>query len=95
MKVYCTHTLSTYNKGSNFYKCPTCGQHWYGVDAAPVVVMGDTDLYNVGPEAKPLPKKRMKRCSWCKDVIQDHHWRCELHILLDKITIGPAPEKRR
>jgi len=95
MKVYCTHTLAKYFKASNFYRCPLCTQQWYGTDDAPLVVIGETDSYKVGPDGVPLPKKRMKRCSWCKDVIQDRHWLCEVRIFLDKITVGPAPEKRR
>lgn len=95
MRVYCIHVLVAYSKASNFYTCPICRQGWYGTDAAPLVVIGDTDLHQVGPEAKPLPKKKYKRCLWCKDTIQDRHWKCELHIFLDKITVGPAPEKRR
>lgn len=95
MRVYCIHVLAIYTKSSNFYTCPTCRQEWYGTQDAPLVVIGETEIHHVGPEGIPLPKKRMKRCSWCKDVIQDRHWVCELHILLDKITVGPAPEKRR
>lgn len=95
MKVYCSHTLARYNKGSNLYECPTCTYGWYGMDHAPIVVIGDTEIYRIGPEAVPLPKRKMKRCSWCKDVVMDRHWVCEAKRFLDKITVGPAPEKRR
>lgn len=95
MKVFCTHVLAEFFKRSNFYRCPLCRQQWYSMQPAPVVYIGDTDRDTIGPEAVPLPKKKYKRCSWCKDIVADRHWFCEFKRLLDKITIGPAPDKRR
>lgn len=94
MKVYCSHFPIQFTKGSNLYYCSQCQQTWYGMQAAPLVVIGDTDSYKIGPEAVPLPKKKYKRCSWCKDIVADRHLLCEFKRLLDKITIGPAPDKR-
>jgi hypothetical protein len=96
MLVYCSHSVKQFTKASNFYRCSLCPATWYGIDKVPLVVIGDTNPDNISPRRNvDLSKKRFKRCDWCKDVIeQREHYRCAIKRWLDKLTVGPAPDKK-
>lgn len=76
MKVYCSHLNKTFTKSSNYYQCHLCGNGWYGVNPAPLIIVGYTDAYEASPSyvdsfiEKDLSKKNFKRCHVCKDLLE-------------------------
>jgi hypothetical protein len=85
MKVYCSHLSKTFTKASNYYHCNFCGNGWYGINPAPLVIVGFTDAYEASPSymdsfvEKDLSKKNWTRCPYCKDLLEKRkHVLCNL-----------------
>lgn len=102
MRIYCSHTLKTFTKSSNYYQCHLCFSGWYGVDATPLVIIGQTDPGEVNPKyldnlvPRDLSLRKFTRCVICKDLLgkREHVWcniQLKVKMLYRQVIAMPRP----